>query len=204
MLSDFRLSEAPIANYNMVDKISMFRTAINRAADYEIAQQVKTLRAKKSAVGKAKAELAVREELAAIYAEQNAVKSRVKKEISRCDFETARAVRVHRKELIDEFFAEIREELVEFTKSTEYDGYLWKSLKKAEETFGKDCVIFAAVKDIPRLEGMTRWEIRVENSILIGGVCAMDEKRGLFVDLSIDKALQDEMEAFSQRSELRL
>ena len=182
----------------------MFRAAINKQADEEIAEQIEKLRAKKSAVGKAKAELAVREELAAIHAEQNAVESRVKKEMSRSDFETARAVRVHRKELIDEFFAEIREDLVEFTKSTEYDGYLWKSLKKAEETFGKDCVILAAVKDIPRLEGMTRCEIRAENSILIGGVCAMDEKRGLFVDLSIDKALQDEMEAFSQRQELRL
>ena len=182
----------------------MFRAAINKQADEEIAEQIAKLRAKKSAVGKAKAELAVREELAAIHAEQNAVESRVKKEMSRSDFETARAVRVHRKELIDGFFEEIREDLVEFTQSTEYDGYLWKSLKKAEETFGKDCVILAAVKDIPRLEGMTRCEIRVENSILIGGICAMDEKRGLFIDLSIDKALQDEMEAFSQRPELRL
>lgn len=187
-----------------VDKISMFRAAINKQADKEIAEQIEKLRAKKSAVGKAKAELAVREELAAIHAEQNAVDSRVKKEMSRSDFETARAVRVHRKELIDGFFEEIREELVEFTKSTEYDGYLWKSLKKAEETFGKDCVILAATKDIPRLEGISRLELRVNNSILIGGICAMDEKRGLFVDLSIDKALEDEMEAFSQRSELRL
>ena len=182
----------------------MFRTAINKQADDEIAEQVEKLRAKKSAVGKAKAELAVREELAAIHAEQNAVDSRVKKEMSRCDFETARAVRVHRKEIIDEFFAEIREDLVEFTKSTEYDGYLWKSLKKAEETFGNDCVIFAAVKDLPRLEGISKFEVRGDNSILIGGICAMDEKRGLVVDLSIDKALEDEMEAFSQRSELRL
>lgn len=182
----------------------MFRAAINKQADDEIAEQIGKLREKKNAVGKAKAELAVREELAAIHAEQNAVESRVKKEMSRCDFETARAVRVHRKELIDGFFEEIREELVEFTKSTEYDGYLWKSLKKAEQTFGKDCVIMAAVKDLPRLEGITQLEIRADNSIVIGGICAMDEKRGLVVDLSIDKALEDEMEAFSQRSELRL
>ena len=182
----------------------MFRAAINKYADEDIAEQIEKLRARKSAAGKAKAELAVREELAAIHAEQNAVESRVKKEISRSDFETARAVRVHRKELIDGFFEEIREDLVEFTKSTEYDGYLWKSLKKAEQTFGKSCVIMAAVKDIPRLEGITQFEIRPDNSILIGGICAMDEERGLLVDLTIDKAFEDEIEAFSQRSELRL
>lgn len=188
----------------IADKKDMFRAAINKQADDEIAELTAKLRAKKDAVGKAKAELAVREELAAIHAEQNAAETRFKKEMSRCDFETARAVRVHRKELIDGFFEEIRGDLVEFTKSAKYDGYLWNSLKKAEEEFGKECVILAAVKDVSRVEGITKLEVRPDNSIRIGGICAMDEKRGLFVDLSIDKALEDEMEAFSKRSELRL
>ncbi|MDE7229706.1 MAG: hypothetical protein K2N56_04430 [Oscillospiraceae bacterium] len=187
-----------------VDKSEMFRAAINKQADDEIAELTAKLRAKKNAAGKAKAELAVREELAAVHAEQNAAETRFKKEMSRCDFETARAVRVHRKELIDGFFEEIRGDLVEFTKSTQYDGYLWNSLKKAEEAFGKNCVILAAVKDVSRLVGITKLEVRADNSILIGGICALDEKRGLFADLSLDKALDDEMEAFSQRSELRL
>lgn len=187
-----------------IDKKEMFRAAINKQADEEIAELTAKIRAKKNAAGKAKAELAVREELAAIHAEQNAAETRFKKEMSRCDFETARAVRVHRKELIDGFFEEIRTDLIEFTKSTEYDGYLWNCLKKAEGALGKDCVILAAVKDVPRVEGITEFEVRADNSICIGGICAMDEKRGLFVDLSIDKALEDEKEAFSKRSELRL
>lgn len=189
---------------NTTDKKEMFRTAINKQADEEIAELTASMRAKKSAAGKAKAELAVREELASIHAEKNAADTRFKKEMSRCDFETARAVRVHRKELIDGFFAEIRQELTDFTKSSKYDGYLWNSLKKAEQELGKGCVILAAVKDVSRLEGLTRSEIREDNSIQIGGICAMDEERGLFIDLSMDKALEDEMEAFSNRTELRL
>lgn len=187
-----------------IDKKEMFRAAINKQADDEIAELTAKIRAKKNAAGKAKAELAVREELAVIHAEQNAAETRFKKEMSRCDFETARAVRVHRKELIDRFFGEIRDDLTEFTRSAQYDGYLWNSLKKAEEAFGKDCVILAAVKDVSRVEGLTKLEVRADNAIRIGGICAMDEKKGLFVDFSMDKALEDEMEKFSKRSELRL
>lgn len=186
------------------DKKEMFRAAINKQADEEIAEQTANMRAKKNAAGKAKAELAVREELASVHAERNAAETRFKKEMSRCDFETARAVRVHRKELIDGFFNEIRQDLVEFTRSSKYDGYLWNSLKKAEAELGKGCVILAAVKDVSRLEGLTQSEVREDNSIQIGGICAMDEKRGLFVDFSMDKALENELENFSNRTELRL
>lgn len=188
----------------ITDKTELFRAAIDKQADDEIAELTAKIRAKKNAAGKAKAELAVREELASIHAEQNAAEARFKKEMSRCDFETARAVRVHRKELIEGFFEEIRADLMEFTKSAKYDGYLWNSLKKAEEAFGRDCVILAAVKDVSRVEGLTKLEVRADNSISIGGICAMNEKKGLFADLSIDKALEDEIEAFSKRAELRL
>lgn len=192
-------------NMNVIsEKRDMFRAAIDKQAEDEIAELTVRIRAKKSAAGKAKAELAVREELAGIHAEQNAAEAKFKKEMSRCDFETARAVRVHRKELIDGFFEEIRTELTEFAKSDKYDGYLWNSLKKAEEAFGKDCVILAAVKDIPRVEALTKNEVRADNSIKLGGICAMDEKKGLFVDLSMDNALEDEMEQFSKKAELRL
>ena len=192
-------------NMNVIsEKREMFRAAIDKQADDEISELTAKIRAKKNAAGKAKAELAVREELAGIHAEQNAAEAKFKKEMSRCDFETARAVRVHRKELIDGFFDEIRSELTEFAKSDKYDGYLWNSLKKAEEAFGKDCVILAAVKDIPRVEALTKNEVRADNPIKLGGICAMGEKRGLFVDLSMDNALEDEMEQFSKKAELRL
>ena len=192
-------------NMNVIsEKRDMFRAAIDKQADDEISELTAKIRAKKNAAGKAKAELAVREELAGIHAEQNAAEAKFKKEMSRCDFETARAVRVHRKELIDGFFEEIRTELSEFAKSDKYDGYLWNSLKKAEEAFGKDCVILASARDVARVEALTENEVRADNSIKLGGICAMNEKKGLFVDLSMDNALEDEMEQFSKKAELRL
>lgn len=185
-------------------KLERFRAQIDKQADEEIAQLTARIREKKNAAGKAKAEFAAREALAQVRAEQNSAAARYKKEFSRCDFETTKAVRAHRNEIVESFFSEISEELAEFTKSAKYDGYLENSIKKAEEALGKGCVILAAAKDVDRVKALTKNEIRADNSILLGGICAMDEKRGLFADLSMDAALAEEKEKFSDKAELRL
>ena len=185
-------------------KLERFRAQIDKQADEEIAELTARIREKKNAAGKAKAEFAVREALAQVRAEQNSAAAKYKKEFSRCDFETTKAVRAHRNELVEGFFAEISEELAEFTKSAKYDGYLENSIKKAEEALGKGCVILAAVKDVDRVKALTKNEVRADSSIILGGICAMDEGKGLFADLSMDAALADEKEKFSDKAELRL
>lgn len=185
-------------------KLERFRAQIDKQADEEIAELTARIREKKNAAGKAKAEFAAREALAQVRAEQNSAAAKYKKEFSRCDFETTKAVRAHRNELIEGFFAEISEELAEFTRSAKYDGYLENSIKKAEDALGKGCVILAAVKDVDRVKALTKNEVRADSSIIIGGICAMDEGKGLFADLSIDAALADEKEKFSDKAELRL
>ena len=185
-------------------KLERFRAQIDKQADEEIADLTAKIREKKNAAGKAKAEFAAREALAQVRAEQNSAAARYKKEFSRCDFETTKAVRAHRNEIVESFFAEISEELAEFTRSAKYDGYLERSIDRAEEALGKGCVILAAVKDVGRVKALTKNEVRADNSIMIGGICAMDENKGLFADLSMDAALADEKEKFSDKAELRL
>ncbi|MCM1164998.1 MAG: hypothetical protein NC299_14465 [Lachnospiraceae bacterium] len=185
-------------------KLERFRAQIDRQADEEISELTERIREKKNAAGKAKAEFAAREALARVHAEQNSAAARYKKEFSRCDFETTKAVRAHRNELIEGFFAEISEELSEFTRSDKYDGYLESSIARAEAALGKGCVIMAAVKDVDRVRALTKNEVRADSSIILGGICALDEVKGLFADLSIDAALADEKEKFSDKAELRL
>lgn len=185
-------------------KLEMFRAAVDKQAEDEINSVIKKIREKKNAAGKAKAELAVREALASIRAEQSAAEARFKKELSRCDFEIERAVRIHRKELVEAFFEEIEGDLQKFAGSSEYEKYLKNSLKKAEEELGGDCVILARAEDISSLKSLTKLELRESRQIRLGGICAMDEERGRFVDFTLDKSLEDEKIAFSSHSELRL
>lgn len=186
------------------EKAEMFRAAIDKQADEELEQLTNEIRAKKSAAGKAKAEHALTEALAQVRAERSANDMKFKKEISRCEFETTKAVRAHRKQIIDDFFEEIRGELVEFVKSDKYDDYLKRSISKAESELGDNCVILAAQKDAEKVKKLTSREVRVDNKIMIGGIGALEEKKGLFADYTLDNALNTEKETFTDKPELRL
>lgn len=185
-------------------KISRFQAAVDEQADKEIAQRVAQIRERNSAAGKIRAQAEDREELAKIRAERNASETRIKKELSRCDFEIERAVLSHRKELIDGFFEELKGELAAFAASDKYEAHLKKSLEKAEEALGKEFVVLAKAADIDKVKALTQNEVRADVNITIGGICAMNKAKGLFADFSLDSALDEEREAFVSKKELTI
>ncbi len=185
-------------------KISRFQTAVDEMAEKEIAERLEQIRERKSAAGKVRAQAEDREELAKIRAERNAAETRIKKELSRCDFEIERAVLSHRKELIDSFFEELKAELCEFSNSDRYEAYLKKSLEKAEKALGSDFVVLVKKADIDKVKALTKNEVRADANIVIGGICAVNEEKELFDDFSLDSALDEEKEAFVSKKELKL
>lgn len=186
------------------EKAEMFRAAIDKQADEEIARSAKEIRARKSAAGKAGEEHEMAEALAQVRAERSVQEMKFKKEISRCEFETTKAVRAHRKEIIDSFFEEIRSDLVEFAKSDKYEGYLKRSLEKAENELGGKFIVFAAASDVEKVKKLTSHEVRADLTITLGGISALDEEKGLFADYTLDSAMNNEREAFTDKPELRL
>ena len=186
------------------EKAEMFRAAIDKQADEEIARGAKEIRARKSAAGKARSEHELAEALAQVRAERGAAEMKFKKEFSRCEFETTKAVRAHRKKIIDDFFEELRGELAEFAKSAKYADYLKRLLKKAESELGEKCVILAAAKDVEAVKKLTAHEVQADGAITLGGICALDKEKGLFADYTLDSALNNERESFTDKPELRL
>lgn len=185
-------------------KIGMFKENINKQADEEIAVITAKIRDRKNAAGKEKEEEAARTELSKIRREQTAFEQRYKKELSRCDYETTKAVRTYRKELTENFFEEIKNDLKAFSESEKYSEYLKRSLEKAKRSLGEKCVILCAPKDVEKLKALCKNEVRADNAILLGGIGALDEEKGLFCDITLDKAFDDEKAAFSDKKELRL
>lgn len=186
------------------EKAEKFRAAIDKQAEEEIARSVKEIRAKKSAAGKAREEHELAEALAQVRAERSAHEMRFKKEISRCEFETTKAVRAHRKELIEGFFEELRVDLEEYVKSKKYEDYIKRALSKAEKELGGKLVVFVASRDVESVKKWTAHEVRSDNTIMIGGIAAMYEEKGLYADYTLDSALEREREAFTDKPELRL
>lgn len=185
-------------------KLGRFKAAIEKQAEEEAKRLTMELRAKDEEVSKVRAGYELHKESAKIRAERNAAEIRIKKEISRCESEIERAALSHRKELIDGFFEELREELQRFTESGEYDKYIKKSLDKAADELGSDFVVLARQCDLDRVKRVTNAEVRVDHTIIIGGICAMSQSKGLFADYSFDNSLKEEKQAFVSRKELML
>ena len=183
-------------------KMTMFRNAVNHQADREIEELTAKIREQRSAAERIREEHESREAMAALKTERNALEAKYRKELSRCDYEVNKGVLAHRKELVGEFFGKIEADLREFSESEKYTDFLKKRIEKAEKALGKNVVILAAKKDVERVCALTEHEVRADSTIVLGGICALDEKRGLFCDFSLDRALEDERAAFAEKREL--
>lgn len=186
-------------------KLEIFYKAINKLADAEIESIAEQSQSRRTAVGKAKTDFAEREALAQVRSEMNAVAAGFRKEISKCDFEAKKAVLAHRSKLIDGFFSEIGEKLAEFVASPAYEGYLKRSLERAsKELSGGVNAVYSAPADVERIKKLTEIEVKADPSIKLGGIIASGMNESTCIDLTLDRALLDEREAFNDKSELRL
>lgn len=186
------------------EKLEMFRAEINSQADAQCAEAKQIAAQRQYGAEKARAEYAEREALVAIQTQRNKLSSRINKELSRCDFETKKAVLAHRCELIERLFADIENSLCAFAVSDEYERWLKKAVSEAQEIFGDDAVVSVCPRDEALAKKILGEAPRVDASIRIGGIRAHNSKGTLAGDYTLDKALEDERLAFSDNAQLRL
>lgn len=189
---------------NNAATLELFRQAINTQADAEAAEIIREADEKCEALSREKSERSRSAALDEIRAEQAKTSAKYRRELSRCDFEMKKAVLSHRNALIEGFFAAAQEKLAEFTSTPAYAEYLKNSAAKAEELLGSGTVINARPQDIGAVKSVTNLAVNPDDSIVIGGISAQNEARGLFTDYTLDSRLRAEKAAFADKSELRL
>ncbi len=183
-------------NYNT--KLDLFRKAIERQSEAEIAQIEASAPAAPVYSG-------TDEEMEEILNERQKAQTEFNKEAAKCGFETNKSLLAHRKSLVDGFFEEITKEVAAFAMSKDYDKYLNACINKAYAELGVQGIVFyTRMCDIGKLEKLTDHEINADINIKVGGLCAENREKGLYMDLTLDKAIADEKAAFSTKKELML
>lgn len=188
---------------NFAEKLEMFRREIDAQAKAQTDELEQQAKMKAGSAEKLRAELSEREALGELAAQKSRLSSRINKELSRVDFETKRAVLAHRKELIEQFFEQTEQELRDFAQSAEYGEWLSRTVKRAFAELGEDAQIFAAPRDVERVKALAG-NAAADGSIQIGGIHARSAAGTLSGDYTLDSALEEEKQAFSQQSLLRL
>ncbi len=187
---------------NITARLEQFRQAINTQADAEAAELTRQYEEKRGVMEKERSERSSGEALAEIRSERARVAAYFRKELSRCEFDRKNAVLAHRSELLEQLFDEVSRRISEWTNTPGYTKYLRKALKKAEQQFGIDVVIYARAADIPALRGLTKLPVTEDNSIVLGGINAFSGNK--FADFTLDSRLAEQKADFPRREELRL
>ena len=185
-------------------RLELFRQAVNKQADAEAAEILRQAEQKRAALDSDRRRRSADEALAEIKAQRDKAAASARRELSRLDHDIRNAGLAHRRELMDGFFADLRDRLREFTRGSGYEQYLRSAVTEAERTLGANAVILAREQDIPALKAMTSLPVEQDSSISLGGISAADRTRGHFIDLTLDSRLAEEKAAFPEHSGLRL
>ena len=122
------------------------------------------------------------------------------RQISSSELENQRRVLLHRKKLEDLVFENVKYDLIRFTKTDSYKGWLKEKLKSV--TFADSISVRA--EDAELFKELTSIAVTTDNSIKLGGFFAHNENQGTIIDLTLDTMLGDEKEAFINRGLLKL
>ena len=95
-------------------------------------------------------------------------------------------------ELKDKLFAEVQNLLEDFVKTPEYDSYLCRKIKEAQDFAGEDELhIYLTPSDSSRLESIsqkTGAELRLADEEFIGGIRAIIPGKNILIDNSFREA----------------
>lgn len=110
-------------------------------------------------------------------------------------------------ELRELLFAEVQEQLRDFTKSAEYPGWMEEKIKKAVQLAGKDEIqISLSPEDawlVPELEKRTGLTPLLSENSFLGGIRAVIPKKNILIDYTLLSSFQNEKESFNFDGGLR-
>ncbi len=164
-----------------------------------------------------RAKAMIEEETARIEKEQSSVmlsklsrhESDERKRVSESRYAADRKVLMHRNALVDELFGEIRGELEEFAKSDKYAAHLEKCAERAdrEQKITPDVSVYCSRGDLPKVEPIAKKygiTAAADRNIKLGGLIFKYPAKGIFIDLTLDSAFENERGSFAARSEMQL
>ncbi len=104
----------------------------------------------------------------------------------------------HREELSQKIFKDVEVKIAEFASSDNYECYLKKLID--EETLSENSVIVLSPKDEKLGEKFKTeygYEVKLDDSIILGGLSIIDSSQGIIIDKTFDNALEEQRKNFS-------
>jgi V/A-type H+-transporting ATPase subunit E len=150
-----------------------------------------------------------KEQGSAMLAKLSRMESGERKRVSESRYAADRRVLLHRNALVDGLFDDIKAELADFAASGKYKTHLAKCAERAdnEEKLSADVTVYCRKSDLSAAEEVMKKygaKVAADRGISLGGLIFKYPAKGIFIDLTLDTAFENERDAFSSRSEMQL
>lgn len=132
-----------------------------------------------------------------------------RKRVSERRYAADRKVLMHRNSLVDGLFADIGKDLEALAASDKYEAHLnacAEAADRREKIDGTVCV-YCRKADLAlaeRIAGRYGAKAAADRNIVLGGLIFKYPEKGIYIDLTLDTAFENERSAFSARSEMQL
>ncbi len=137
----------------------------------------------------------------AINAENSRSTREINRRLSTSQMDIKRQETKKQEELKGRLFQEVKEKLLAFIKTPEYENYLKEKIEGAIDFAGDDEIriyLSSGDKDlIPALAADTGAALEISNRNFIGGMMAVIEKKNILIDDSFLSAFEQERESFT-------
>lgn len=132
------------------------------------------------------------------------------KELSKQGMSFKKQLYIARQELVDKVFSGVRERLLAFASSKDYQNFLVEKIKSYKEKNPCDhCQIFIKASDTQYMDFIKKTyelpcEITISEQIELGGLIFKDTKKGYAINFTIDAALENQKEWFYSNCDLSI
>ncbi|MBO6229224.1 MAG: V-type ATP synthase subunit E [Ruminiclostridium sp.] len=193
----------------VMTKLDKLRQQIRAAAELDAKRVLEDAEKRAKAMTDEESERIEKEQGGAMLSKVSRFESGERKRVSESRYAADRKVLLHRNALVDGLFDDIKAELSELTSSDRYKSHLEKCAERAdsEHKISGDVTVYCRKEDLTAAgEVMKKYGAKVaaDRNITLGGLIFKYPDKGLFIDLTLDTAFENERSAFASRSEMQL
>lgn len=191
-------------------KLGRFREAVFAEVDLQIAQ----IKSEVEQLKKLEMELATDNELSRNYnyiqKKSGEIKQKYTGEVAKFSLDSKRKVLEERNKMTSEVFNSVKERLLDFVNSADYEKYLTKKLSEFDSVNGlAGTVIFVSQKDfelVSKIKENLKFDCEVSKnaSIEIGGFAVKSEEKSAYYDETLDQKLDEQKAYFIENSGLAI
>lgn len=182
-----------------MEKVARFEEAINREADAEINTLLSKAREKaEEAVACADNEY-LEESYRLVSGETGKIKRKLDNLVSQRSLEASKEFFAHRNKCVEEFFDALQKEIIEFSRTPEYEQRLKGIIAEvnSERPITDTSVVYVKAADTEKAKKLyPNFNIKSDKNIKLGGATVFYPESSVYIDKTIDNAFTQQKTDF--------